>query len=154
TVLLVLLLAVLAGCGGASSSAFPSRSEVDAIAAAPPPSGGLEEHSLDVPSWELRGAPVEAIEVAAGDDPPPWGALLAGAGRAPPSGSPRRRWPASLGRPRPSWRRRGRCRPSRCAASWPRAAGRRAPISPSRPSRDRRRRRCPRTSSPVNGGPR
>jgi hypothetical protein len=79
------LLAGLASCGGASTGAFPSRGEIDTIAAAPLPSGGgLDDRSVDVPSWQLHGAPAEAIEVATANDPTPWGAMLASAAGARP----------------------------------------------------------------------
>jgi hypothetical protein len=73
---LVVLVVSLAACGGAPAGAFPSRGEIDEIAAAPVPSGGLDDRSLDVPSWTLRGAPAEVIEVATANDPTPWGAML------------------------------------------------------------------------------
>jgi hypothetical protein len=80
-----LLLAGLASCGGAPTGAFPSRGEIDTIAAAPLPSGGaLDDRSVDVPSWQLHGAPAEAIEVATANDPTPWGAMLASAAGARP----------------------------------------------------------------------
>ncbi len=82
---LLVLVAGLAACGGsAGSGAFPSRTEIDAIAAAPLPSGGLDDRSVDVASWELRGPAAEAIDEATGNDPSAWGGMLAAATSAGP----------------------------------------------------------------------
>jgi hypothetical protein len=85
-----LLLAALACAGGGSratggasvaGAAFPSPSELEELAEAPPPAADLEVEVRDVERWTLAGPFPEAVGAAAFDDASPFGRLLADAAR-------------------------------------------------------------------------
>src|SRR5258708_6557835 len=82
---LFVLAGLLPACGGgAATGPSPPRGEIDQIASAPLPTGGLDDRSVDVPSGAMKGAPAEVIEVAPASDPSPWGAMLTAAASARP----------------------------------------------------------------------
>lgn len=73
-----------AGCSASRGATFPTRAEIDKLAATPPPLEVSPHRSIDVDTWDLSSSLPDAIEVAAMGDLGPWGAPLAKAASARP----------------------------------------------------------------------